>query len=222
MTEPGDRVRPGVDGDHRPPRRRRLRRQRREDVHHQRDQRRPGGHRGEDRPHRSGTAACRCSSSSAAWPGSPAGATWTSSASTPRTPPSCASPTCACRSRTCSGRRRAAGSSSWSTNLPRERLSIALGAVAAARIGAGVDAGVRQGAQGVRAAHRVVPEHPVRAGRDRHRGRHRPALRRRLRPRAQRGRADRRGRGQGQVVDAPSCRAARSTAACSCTAATAT
>ena len=40
---------------------------------------------------------------------SPAGATWTSSASTPRTPPSCSSTTCACRSRTCSGRQEGRG-----------------------------------------------------------------------------------------------------------------
>ena len=51
---------------------------------------------------------------------------------------------------------------------------------------AGDDAGVRQGAAGVRAAGRVVPELAVRAGRDRDRARPRAALRRRLRPRAER------------------------------------
>ena len=44
------RLRPGVDVDHRDPRRRPLRRERLEDVHHQRHQRRPRHHRGEDRP----------------------------------------------------------------------------------------------------------------------------------------------------------------------------
>ena len=46
----GHRLRPGVDDHHGHPRRRPLRRQRLEDVHHQRHQRRPGDHRGEDRP----------------------------------------------------------------------------------------------------------------------------------------------------------------------------
>ena len=46
----GHRLRPGVDDHHRGPRRRPLRRQRLEDVHHQRHQRRPRHHRGEDRP----------------------------------------------------------------------------------------------------------------------------------------------------------------------------
>ena len=46
----GHRLGPRVDVDHRDPRRRPLRRQRLEDVHHQRHQRRPRHHRGEDRP----------------------------------------------------------------------------------------------------------------------------------------------------------------------------
>ncbi len=43
-------------------------------------------------------AACRCSSSSGAWTASSGAATSTSSACTPRTPPSCRSPTFGCRS----------------------------------------------------------------------------------------------------------------------------
>ena len=54
------------------------------------------------------------------------------SACTPRTPPSCSSPTSPCRSRTGSAT-RAAGSGRSSTKLPQERLSIAVTGVAAAR-----------------------------------------------------------------------------------------
>ena len=46
----GNRIRPRVDDHDSDPGRRRLRRQRIEDVHHERDQRRPRDHGGEDRP----------------------------------------------------------------------------------------------------------------------------------------------------------------------------
>ena len=50
MTEPGIGSDLASMSHHRDPRRRPLRRQRGQDVHHQRHQRRPGDHRGEDRP----------------------------------------------------------------------------------------------------------------------------------------------------------------------------
>ena len=99
------RLRPRRHPHQRQPRRRPLRRQRQQDLHHQRHQRRPRHHRRADRRRDRHTAASRCSSSSAAWPASSAAATSTSSACTRRTPPSCPSPTSACRSRTCSARR---------------------------------------------------------------------------------------------------------------------
>ena len=46
----GHRLRPRVDEHHGHPRRRPLRGERRQDVHHQRHQRRPRDHRGQDRP----------------------------------------------------------------------------------------------------------------------------------------------------------------------------
>ena len=49
MTEPGDRVGPGVDDDDRDPRRGPLRGERLQDLHHERDQRRRGGDGREDR-----------------------------------------------------------------------------------------------------------------------------------------------------------------------------
>ena len=67
------------------------------------------------------------------------------------------------------------------TKLPQERLSIAVTGVAAARTGARPDARVREGAHGVRPADRLVPEQPLPARRDGHRGRDRPDVRRPLR-----------------------------------------
>ena len=94
------------------------------------------------------------------------GATSTSSDSTPRTRPSCRSPTCGCRSRTCSGpggpRLLAAGgqaATGAAVDRPRRGRR--------GPRGAGLDARLRQGAQGLREAHRVVPELAVRAGRAR-------------------------------------------------------
>jgi hypothetical protein len=88
MTEPG--IGSDLQGDdhHGDPRRRPLRRQRLQDVHHQRHQRRPRDHRGQDRPdpeaqgHEPGGAGAR------AWTASNGAATWRRSASTARTPPS--------------------------------------------------------------------------------------------------------------------------------------
>ena len=108
------------------------------------------------------------------------------------------------------------------TNLPRERLSIALGAVAAARMALEWTLAYVKERKAFGQPDRVVPELPLRAGRAGHRGRHRPALHRRLRAGAQRGRAHRRGRGQGQVVVHRAAGPRRWTGACSCTAATAT
>ena len=58
-------------------------------------------------------------------------------------------------------------------NLPQERLSIAVSGVAAVARRARLDARLREGAQGLRPADRLVPEQPVRAGRGRDRGRDR-------------------------------------------------
>ena len=116
MTEPGigsDLAGMSTSAD---PRRRRLRGERLEDVHHQRHQRRSRDHGGEDRPVATPRRACRCSSSSAAWTGSSAAATSRSSACTPRTPPSCSSPTCTSPPRTCSARRARASSTSCTTS----------------------------------------------------------------------------------------------------------
>ena len=125
-----------------------------------------------------------------------------------------------CRSRTCSGE-EGRGFRDWSRTCRRSGCR-SRSARSPRPTGAGVDARVRQGAQGVRAADRVVPEHPLRAGRAGHRGRHRPALRRRLR-RARSTRASSPPRTRPRPSGgAPSCRAGRSTAACSCTAGTAT
>ena len=73
--------------------------------------RRPGRGGGADRPRRRPSGHLVCSWSSAAWRGSSAAATSTRSVSMPRTPPSCSSPTCACRRRTCWARRAAVSSS---------------------------------------------------------------------------------------------------------------
>ena len=60
------------------------------------------------------------------------------------------------------------------TNLPQERLSIAVTAVAAARSGVRPHAEVRQAAHRVRPADRLVPAQPLRPGRDGHGDRDRP------------------------------------------------
>ena len=216
------RLRPRLDADDGRPRRRRLRRRRLEDVHHERHQRRPRRHRGEDRPGAAAQGHAACSCSSAACPASTAAATSTRSACTPRTPPSCSSPASASPSRTCSAR-RAGASRTCVTNLPQERLSIAVGAAAAARAALRVDASTTS-----RSARRSAS----RSGRSRT-SRFRLAemkteidiaeqLPRRLRPRAGRRRAHRRGRRQGQVVVHRAAGPGRSTPPSSCTAATAT
>ena len=109
------------------------------------------------------------------------------------------------RSRTCWAT-RARASPSWSRTSPRSA-SRRGRAVAAAQAALAHDAGVRQGAQGLRPADRQLPELALRA-------RGLPTevdvaqLHRRVRPSARRGQADRRARRRGQVVGAPSCRAA--------------
>ena len=120
------------------------------------------------------------------------------------------------------GRPRARASSTWCSNLPQERLSIAVSGQAAARQALELDARLLRGARGVRPADRVVPEQPLLAGRDGHRDRDHPDLRRPVRDRAQRRRAHRRGGGHGQVVGHRAAEARPSTGASSCTAATAT
>ena len=82
-----------------------------QDVHHQRHQRRPGDHRGADRRRSRHTRHVAARPRARACPASSAAATSTSSACTPRTPPSCRSPTSGCRSRTCSARRARASPS---------------------------------------------------------------------------------------------------------------
>ncbi len=84
--------------------------------------------------------------------------------------------------------------------LPQERLSIAAAGV---RGGSGrprLDRRLRQGAHGVRPADRVVPEHPVRAGRGGHRGGDRRDLRRPVRGGPERRHPHRRGGLDGEVV----------------------
>ena len=68
-------------------------------------------------------------------------------------------------------------------NLPQERLSIAAACRGLCRGGAGVDAGVRQGAPGFRAARRHLPEQPLRPGRRQDRAARGAHVRRPLRAR---------------------------------------
>ena len=92
-------------------------------------------------------------------------------------------------------------------NLPQERLSIAVVAVAACEAVLGADAGVREGAAGVRAADRLVPAQPVRAGRAVDA---RPTVARAYVDECVEGApapgADRRGRGRWRSGGRPSCR----------------
>ena len=159
------RLGPRGDVHARAARRRPLRRRRRQDVHHQRHQRRPGDRGREDRPRRSAIAASACSSSSAAWRASSGGATSRRSASTPRTPPSCPSPSVRVPVENLLGE-EGEGFRYLVSNLPQERLSIAASAVAAAEAALGMDARVRPRAPGLRPADRHLPElalHPRRA-----------------------------------------------------------
>ena len=86
------------------------------------------------------------------------------------------------------------------TNLPQERLSIAVVRRHGVRGGRRGDAGVRQGAHGVRPADRQVPAQPVRDRRDGDRGADRPGLRRRLPRQARPRRARHHDRVDGQVL----------------------
>ena len=85
-------------------------------------------------------------------------------------------------------------------NLPQERLSIAAAGVAAAEAALGWTLEYVDRAHRLRSADRRVPEQPVPAGRDAHRDRPGPGVRRPLRRGAQRGRPQRRGGRGGQVV----------------------
>ena len=71
--------------------------------------------------------------------------------------------------------------------LPQERLAISVGAMAATRRDHRPDARLRQGAQGVRQADRLVPELPLRARRARDRDADRPGVRRQEHRRARQG-----------------------------------
>ena len=215
------RVRPGGNRDVRGPQGRRVRGQRREDLHHERDQRRPRRHGRAHRPRRAPPRPQPRWWWSAARPASSAGATSRRSGRTRRTPRSCSSTTRACRRRTCSAN-EGEGFAYLVSNLPQERLSIAVAAVAAAEAALGWTVEYVRDRKAFGDADRLVPEHALRAGRDAHRGRRRAGVRRPLRGGAERRRADRRGRRRARSGGAPSCRAASSTAACSCTAATAT
>ncbi len=154
MTEPAIGSDLAAMTHHGHPRRRPLRGQRVEDVHHQRHQRRPGDHRGEDRPDASATRACACSCSSGAWRASNAAATSRRSACTPRTPPSCSSTTCRCRSRTCSATRATGFCHLVAQPAPGAALDRGMAAVAARPGRLRLDARLLQGAQGVRPADR--------------------------------------------------------------------
>jgi hypothetical protein len=85
-------------------------------------------------------------------------------------------------------------------NLPQERLSIAVVAVAACEAVL-ADAGLREAAAGVRAPDRLVPELAVRHGRADHADDGGPDVRGRVRAGPPARRADRAGRGDGEVVD---------------------
>ena len=200
MTEPGigsdlaaistTRVR---DGDE-------LHRQRGQDLHHQRDQRRPGHRRRQDRSRRKRHRGHQPAGGGARHGGLRArAATWTRSASTPRTPPSCSSPS-AGAGRQPAGRggaglplpghqpRPRSASRSRSAGWPRPGLP-----------STGRSSYVRR-AQGVRQAGRLVPEHPLPAGRAGHRDRVGQAYIDRACVALNAGELTRRGGGRGQVV----------------------
>ena len=194
------RLRPRRAQDHRRPRRRRLGPQRLQDVHHQRRLRRPGrrgradlareegpGHLAVRRRHlRRGLlrrAACS-----------------TRSARTSPTPPSSSFEDVRVSDDDLIGELDT-GFISMMQFLPQERLGSAVTNLAHAAQILDETVAVRQGAQGVRPADRLLPEHPVPAGRPGHPGRGDPGVRRPVRPRAHPRRAHRGRRGQGQVVD---------------------
>ena len=172
-----------------------------------------------DRAPTPATTASRCWSSSAGWRASSAGATSTRWASTPRTPPSCRSPTCGAQGQPARrrglGLRLADGEPAPGADLDRLHRGRRGGARPRPL------PGLRQGAGGLRQADREVPAQPLRAGRDGDGGPHRAGLHQRLRAAPQRRRGRHRARLDGEVVDH---RAAKrwSTRASSCTAATAT
>ena len=170
---------------------------------------------------RSGTGASACWSSSGACRASSGAATSTRSACTPRTRPSCSSPTCASPSANLLGE-EGQGFAYLVTKLPQERLSIAV----AARGGR-----PRRARPGRSSTSSSATRSASRSARSRTRSSASPRWRRRSRsPRTsstvracpRRRRAHRRGRRHGQVVVHRAAGPGRSTGACSCTAATAT
>ena len=106
-------------------------------------------------------------------------------------------------------------------NLPQERLSIAVGRGRGLRGGARADPRLRKEPAGVRPADRLLPAQPVPARRDGHRDRPSPAPTWTSACASTRGRAHRQDAAMAKWWT-PSCRTRSSTAACSCTAATAT
>ena len=117
-----------------------------------------------------------------------AAATWRRSASRRRTPRSCSSTTCGSRPRTCSAPRTAA-SCHLMENLPQERLSIAVGAVASAETVLALTREYVTSRTAFGKPGRRVPEHPLRARRAAHRDDDRAHLRRRVHPAARHRRA---------------------------------
>ena len=101
----GHGQRPEGDAHHGAARGRPLRHQRREDLHQQRPERRPGHRLRQDRPG-GGAQGHQPDLRRGGHAGLHQGrATWRRSACTRRTPPSCSSRMCGCRSRTCWARR---------------------------------------------------------------------------------------------------------------------
>ena len=98
-----------------------------------------------------------------ACPASAAAGTWTSSACTRRTPPSCSSPTSSkMRPPTSWGEERVAGFVALMQNLPREQVTIGVTALAIAEQAFADTLAYAKERPGVRPAHRDVPALPVR------------------------------------------------------------
>ena len=171
----GDRLRSGLDHHHGGAVGRRLRGERRQDVHHQRHQLRPGDRGGQDRPHREapGHVADRAGGRHGGLRAGPQ----------PRqagleVPGHCRA---VLRRRV---RARGEPARRRGQRVPAPRAQPAPGAPVdrggrrGARAGCvRLDGGLRRRAHGVRPDHRLVPEHPLRAGRDEDRAGHRLGVR---------------------------------------------